>query len=225
MNKTVELLNHWAEFEGKNPKASLEDFCSAYLLQNREQSNNSKLFGGQMIPPSPDLVLLKLMGRIMKISSVYMDSAMKDTGAKRLEEFYFLNYIFQMKDPRKTEVIYCNIQELSTGLAILDDLIKMGYVKEKEDVQDKRSKRLSITPKGEKVLFACYEQFAKVGNILLQDIPVDDIQLCIKLLQPIDDKFSTLWQKDKGKPFEDICKNFPGNMCKLMQAVFKKKGK
>ena len=112
MNKTVELVNEWAEFSSKSPKADLADFCSHYLIRHREKANKTKLFGGQMVPPRSDLSLLKLMGRIMKMSMVYMDSAMKDTGAKRFEEFYFLNYIFQMKEPRKTEVIYCNIQEL-----------------------------------------------------------------------------------------------------------------
>ena len=206
MNKTVELVNEWAAFEQKHPKNSVEDFCRYYLINNREKENKKKLFEGNVTPPRTDLVMLKLMGRIIKMFEVYVDDAIKGIGIKKPEEFYFLNYIFQMKNPKKTEVIYADVCELSTGLAILEQLKRSDFIKEKDDTEDKRSKRLSTTAKGEKVLYACYDRFGKVGEMMFGDMADEDRQLCIQLLQGVDNKHINLWQQYKGKPFDETYK-------------------
>lgn len=203
MNQTVELVNAWAAFEARHPEAGIEDFCRFYLISEREKSNREQLFNGIGVPPRPDLVLSKLMGRIMRMFSVYADDAVKAAGLKRADEFYFLSYIEQTKNPRKTEVIYSGIVELSTGLSILEQLKKSGYTEEKDDTEDKRSKRVSVTPAGRTVLHECYVKFHQVGEILFGEMATEDMQLCTQLIQPVDSRHSALWQQHKGKSFQE----------------------
>lgn len=40
--------------------------------------------------------------------------------------------------------------------------------------------------------------------MLMNDLTADDKELCIQLLKNIEIKFSALWQKHKGKEFDDI---------------------
>ena len=54
------------------------------------------------------------------------------------------------KNPKKTEVIYANLFELSSGTDMLNRMKKRGLIKEYDDQVDKRSKRIELTPKGEK---------------------------------------------------------------------------
>lgn len=210
MNKTVALVNEWAEYEIKHPDASLEDFCRYYLISKREQRQDHPLFDGLKSPPRPDLTLSKLMGRIMSIFDVYAQEAVRSVGLKRPGDFYFLGYIAQMENPRKTEVIYNNICELSTGLAILESLKTQGYIEEHEDPDDKRSKRIRITDSGTQLLFQCYDRFGKIGEMMFGDIAPEDLELCVQLIRSVDARHMALWQFYKGKPFSEIYSGITG---------------
>jgi len=46
MNKTVELVNIWAEFEKKHPDGDIKDFCRYHLIHQREIEGKGPLVGG-----------------------------------------------------------------------------------------------------------------------------------------------------------------------------------
>jgi DNA-binding MarR family transcriptional regulator len=203
MNKTVELVNRYAEFEESYPDAGIGDFCRHYIASQRNKESLGNLFDGE-IPPRADIILTKLMDRIARIHMIYIQIAMKGMKIRHFEEFSLLSAIANLKNPRKTEVIYHTINELSTGLNLLAVMKKRGYINEQDDSEDKRSKRLSLTSKGKKILEGCYERFSKIPELLFKGINNEDIQLCIQLLKNVDLKFSKKWQHDKGRSLEDI---------------------
>jgi hypothetical protein len=89
MNKTVELVNTWADFEKKHPDGDIKDFCRYQLIHQREIENNDPLVGG-VIPENVDGLLLKIMGRISRMNMVYAYTAFAGTGVDQLEEFGIL---------------------------------------------------------------------------------------------------------------------------------------
>ncbi len=206
MNKTVELVNSWADFEAGHPDSGIKDFCRYYLASGRNKETPDNLFDGEM-PPRADIVLAKLMDRISRIHMIYIQIAMKGMKIQHFEEFNLLSAIANLKTPRKTEVIFHTINELSTGLHLLAGMKKRGYILEKDDPEDKRSKRLSLTPKGKKILEGCYERFSKIPELLFKDLNHEDIRLCIQLLKNIDLKFSGRWQHDRVRSLEEIRKS------------------
>jgi DNA-binding MarR family transcriptional regulator len=206
MNNTVKLVNSYAAFEESHPDSGIEDFCRFYLASRRKKETADNLFGGEM-PPRADIILAKLIDRISRIHMIYIQIAMNGMKIQHFEEFSLLSAIAHLKTPRKTEVIYHTINELSTGLNLLAGMKKLGYINERDDPDDKRSKRLSLTPKGKKILQGCYERFSKIPELLFKDLNHEDIQLCIQLLKNIDLKFSKLWQNDKGRSLEEISKS------------------
>lgn len=208
MNKTVELVNEWAAFEEMHPNDSIEDFCRHYLVSKREKSNTQFLEG--IVPQKKSSLLTKLLVKIVRMHNVYLDMATKEIGIKQAEEFYFLSIIKNLQSPKKTEVIYHTVNELSNGLNILTSLIKQGYIKEQNDKEDKRSKRVSITPKGEKILKQCYVKIHQVSEFMFYEMSDDDISLCIQLLKNVELKFSGLWLQHKGKSFDEVYKNVTG---------------
>src|ERR1700676_787986 len=196
MNKTVELVNGYAEFEDSHPESSIEDFCRYFLASKRNKETLGNLFDGEM-PPRADIIITKLVDRIARIHMIYIQIAMKGMKIHHFEEFSLLSAIANLKTPRKTEVIYHTINELSTGLNLLAGMKKRGYINERDDPEDKRSKRLNLTPKGKKILEGCYERFSKIPELLFKDMKEEDIRLCIQLLKNVDIKFSKSWQHDK----------------------------
>jgi len=203
MNKTVELVNEWASFEQRHPDADIGDFCRHYLISQREKDRKMPLEGGD-IPWHPNGLLLKMMGRINKLNLIFAAKALEGTGIDQLEEFGMLLTVRRLKTPRKTEIIYANIFELSSGTDMLNRLREKGFIKEYADKEDRRSKRVSLTPAGEKTISLCAERMQKCAGMMLADMNEEDIKLCTQLLKNVEIKFAALWQQHKSDSFEEI---------------------
>jgi hypothetical protein len=205
MKKTVELVNLWGDFEEKHPNAAIEDFCRYYLTISREKDNTRELFNGDK-PDNIPSTLGKLIVWLSRLATNYNVLALSEINIKHFEEFLLLNSVKILKEPKKTEAIYYNMIELSTGLNFLTSLKERGYITEYDDKLDKRSKRLKLTKNGEATLKKCYNQLHKVSGILLGDMSDEDIQLCILLLGGIEDKFSSAWLRHRSMAFGEILK-------------------
>jgi DNA-binding MarR family transcriptional regulator len=203
MNKTVKLVNEWGDFEAKHPNANIDDFCRHYLASHQQHKIEGPLTGG-VIPPTSEGLLLKMIGRIHKLNMSYANSALEGTGLNQVEEFGMLLTIQQEKNPRKTDIIYANLFELSSGTDMLNRLKKRNLIKEYDDEDDKRSKRIELTPAGEKAIELATMRMRKVAGMMTNDLSQDDKQLCIQLLKNIEIKFSGFWQLHKGRPFDEV---------------------
>lgn len=198
MNKTVELVNLWAKYEEENPKAEISQFCQAYLV-NQEQKNRKVAFWESPIPPDSASLLTKLIGRIARLHNLYALAAFKDCGISSFDEFLYLNSIANTSNSKKTDVIWANFNELSSGLLILDRLKKAKLIVEQGDELDKRAKRLEITKEGASVLQACYQQLNEVNEMCLGGLAEEQVKLCIQVLQPVEASLARQWLKDKKK--------------------------
>ena len=89
MNKTVELVKLWGVFEAKHPAGSIDDFFRYQLVSQRENVDNGKLVGG-LLPSNTAGLLLKIIGRISRLHSMYSNMALEETGLNQIEEFSIL---------------------------------------------------------------------------------------------------------------------------------------
>jgi DNA-binding MarR family transcriptional regulator len=211
MNKTVTLVNEWGRFEQRHPDGNLEDFCRYYLAQHRERPEKGVLVGG-VVPPINDGLLLKIIGRINKLNMAYSNKALEGTELNQIEEFGLLLTIKQDGNPKKTEVIYANLFELSSGTDMLNRMKKRGLLREVNDKEDKRSKRLELTAKGERTTEQCFGRIRKNAKMLVSGLNEEDKELCIQLLKGIEIKFSAMWPQHKNKDFDEIYKEVVGEV-------------
>ncbi len=188
-------------FEAKYPNGSIEDFFRYQLVSTREDIDNGKLVGG-LVPANTPALLLKIIGRISRLHSMYSNMALEDTGLNQIEEFSILVTIDAYKSPRKTEVIYDNLMELSSGTDMVNRLVKRGYVTEHADKEDKRAKRLHLTPAGSKVLSKSRVRILQLVEMMTFDMHAEDQKICIQLLKDTEIKFSGRWQMDKISTFD-----------------------
>ncbi len=205
MNKAVELITEWGNFDVQHPESTLEDFCRYYLINKSEKENKAR-HSAKWPAVTIDFALMRMINRIVKLHSIYATSAMEGTGINTSEEFSLMNAIYSMGEPRKTEAIYAALFELSTGTDMLSRFKKIGYIVEYDDTEDRRSKRLRITPKGLKALAVCKKRMVQLAEMEFFDLSEDEKKICIQLLNNVDMKFSAVWQSHKGKAFEAIYK-------------------
>lgn len=199
MNKTVELVNAWNEYEIANPNATIDDFCHSYIMEKTAiEKRKKKMFSGIM-PPDTYSKIAKMIGRISKLHSTYATLFLKECGLNSLDEFLYLSFIANKETSRKTKVIYENFNELSSGLLILERLRKKGFIVEEGDELDKRSKQLKLSSKGTTLLNKCYKQMGTLNEWFFKNISKEDLDLCLHLLSGVESDFSSRWLEDKGK--------------------------
>jgi DNA-binding MarR family transcriptional regulator len=203
MNKAVQLMNEWGDFDKQYPDADIEEFCRHYLIKKREAENPHEKPDGPQ-PPQQENVLLKLLGGISCIGQVYARELLSDLPGIQPKDFYYLVTIWHAVDSRKTEIINCQLSELSTGMDILNHLKEMDLIEERVDPSDRRAKLISITEKGKKVLYQCFRRMSKVGAILFDEVAEEDRKLCIQLLKKVEAKHGKLALEVKNKGIREV---------------------
>jgi DNA-binding MarR family transcriptional regulator len=203
MNKAVQLVNEWADFDEQYPDANIEEFCRYYLIKKREAGNQHEGPQGPQ-PPQQENMLLKLLGGISCIGQVYAQELLSDLPEIQPKDFYYLVNIWHAGNSRKTEIINRQLSELSTGIDILNHLKSLGLIEERVDPSDRRAKLISITEKGEKVLYQCFRRMSRVGAILFDEVAEEDRKLCIQLLKKVVVKHSKLALEVKNKGIKEV---------------------
>jgi DNA-binding MarR family transcriptional regulator len=208
VNKTVELVKLWGDYESQHPDCTIDDFFRHQLsLAAKEE----KLAVPEwQLHPDINGKLMILIRRIGKYHIVYSNKALEGTGLDQIEEFGILVTIFNQVNPIKSEAIYNNIMELSSGTNMLNRMKKRGLINEHSDKEDKRIKRLKLTTKGEESLGKAKVRVLQVAKMMVSVLSDEDKQLCLHLLSPVSERFAGTFPKHKNKAFDEILKEIMG---------------
>lgn len=196
MNKTVEIVQEWVDFEAKNPAGTLKDFCRNFLSETGKNKSMTEDLSGSA-DCQLTYSLTKTINRLSKLWMYFTLHAMKPMGLSSFDEFVFLYTTDYVKSIRKKDLIYMHFIEISSGLLVIDRLIKKGFLEEKTNDQDKRSKQVWLTTKGKDTLKACDVVLSKVAERLYGEMPEKEMQLCIQYLAPIENSIAQKWHQIK----------------------------
>jgi DNA-binding MarR family transcriptional regulator len=199
MNKTFEVVKEWAAFEEKHPNGSIEDFCRDYII--RQHSHQKEQLQQDMLwDVSCDMqyALSKSINRLARLWNHFALAALKEQGLTSFDEFAFLYTVDKVPHIRKKDLTYMHFIEISSGLLVMERLLKKGLLTEETDTSDKRSKRLSITPKGKEALIAFRQTVDAVAAELYGGMPEADMALAVQLLTPLEERISEKWHQLKN---------------------------
>lgn len=199
MNKTYEVVQAWAEFEEQYPNGNIEDFCRHFLTH--QKSKHEKPDEELCNDCNRHFDLSRTINQLSRLWMYFTQIAIRPFNVSNFDEFVFLYTVDAIKDIKKKDLIYLHFIEISSGLLIIDRLIKKGMLKEAVDKNDKRSKLLSITKKGKKALNESRSAIDKVAQDMYQSMPEDDMLLCIQLLSPAQKVNAQKWHQLKGFEF------------------------
>jgi DNA-binding MarR family transcriptional regulator len=202
MNKTVELVALWGDYEARHPDCTIEDFFRHQLsIPAKEEKQTVPSW---QLHPGINGKLMILIRRIAKYHMVYSNKALEGTELDQIEEFGILVTIYNEVNPIKSEAIYNNIIELSSGTNMLNRLKKRGLIAEHDDIDDKRVKRLKLTDKGLETLDKAKIRVSEVARMMVNELSEEDKQLCVQLLGPVSKKFDGTFQRFRNRAFADI---------------------
>jgi DNA-binding MarR family transcriptional regulator len=206
MNKTVELVTAWAQFEEQHAGSTIPDFCRYYLATHATDSPGpqKKQLAGGVIPAASSSLLMKIMARLVNVFTLYHRAAMDKVGLPFTDGYFYLHGLKNLGEVKKTDLINYLLAEYTTGMTYIDRLLEAGLVAERAGESDKRTKLIRLTGKGEELLIRCYKYAGKPGEMIFAGLPEEDIKLCIQLLAEIEIQHSAYVTRNKGKDFEEM---------------------
>lgn len=113
------------------------------------------------------------------------------------EDFTYLYTLMDVESMTKIKLIEKNVHEKPTGLEVIKRLLKHGLVGERNDDNDKRSKRVFLTDKGKALFFATIEQMNKVALIVAGNLTQDEKKQLHTLLRKLEDFHKPIYLSHK----------------------------
>jgi MarR family transcriptional regulator, lower aerobic nicotinate degradation pathway regulator len=199
MKNIVELVTTYADFASSSPNMTVEDFCVRYLAEKVAPPTHESDERG--IPT--DGQLAGLIGKMNSFASLYCKKALENVGLKNIDDWVYLISLHEMGNPKKSELIYEMVSEFPSGIDIIKRLVNAHLVEETPDEEDKRSKRLKITPKGEEVLFRSFPYMDMVGKMAFSTMSSSEKIMITNVLKRLDNFHSDRYKNVRTASFED----------------------
>jgi DNA-binding MarR family transcriptional regulator len=191
-----QLLNLVEDFESENTdrELCLSEF-SGYLINHLTQSNSESAadvrFGNneddsQQLAYQIDNTIGRLFIYMSRYAKSYIKKTLDGTPLQSPEDFTCLAILFTHDSLSKGELISRNIQEKTSGTEVIRRLIQAGLASQLDDVNDKRSKRISITDPGKQLLYRVFEDMNDVGKMVSGNLSLTEKLNLQYLLQKLD---------------------------------------
>ena len=193
------MLNLIEEFEEENTekKASLQDFAGFFMNQldntdytrfNRDYDNRfgKDEYEAQKVATQIDNSIGRLVIYMSRYAKFYIKKALDNTLLQTAEDFTCLAILLTHNNLLKGELIGRNIQEKTSGTEVIRRLLAAGLATQDDDIADKRSKRISITQKGEELMYSVFADMSNVGRIVTGDLTMQEKLTLRYLLQKLE---------------------------------------
>lgn len=134
---------------------------------------------------SAESVISTLIVHMNRFAKSYSKAAIWESDFSTQEEFIYLITLRSFGEMTKMELIRRNIHEKPAGMAIINRLIKQGWIGQQDSEQDRRSKVLYITENG---LSALDRQMGKIRHatqIVSGDLTYNEKITLISLLDKL----------------------------------------
>lgn len=206
MDNMVELITHYRAYARENIGCSVEEFCAAYLEthSHKHQSAASDQEEPRQMNQIVSMQLGRLFGKLWRYVSIYSKKAFEHQDLRNFDEWLYLKVTMMMGNPRKSDVIQQLLSEFPTGIEIINRLVHNGYMTEMPDAQDKRSKRLQVTDKGQTVAQQADIAVFSMVTIVFDYLSDSEKQSLQRILQKLETFHDGHYIHTKSMDFEGL---------------------
>lgn len=193
-HQLLSLLEQF-EKESNGRELLLSDF-TGFLVNHLEHSNATSTssdirFGkneaeSQELAYQIDNAIGRLFVYMSRYAKSYIKKTLEGTPLQSPEDFTALAILLTHDSLGKGELISKNIQEKTSGTEVIRRLLAAGLVKQWDDLTDKRSKRISITPSGKDLLYQVFDDMNYVGKMVTGNLSYSEKLKLHFLLQKLE---------------------------------------
>lgn len=191
------------ETEQNSTNISMEDFVGFLNKKYLE-----RILTPQLVEVPAKNNIGQLVAFMYRYAKGYIKKALEESTILTLDDFGYLAAVWQYGNLTKTQVIEKNIHEKNTGMEIIKRLINHQLLEQYDDEQDKRSKRLKITPLGQAEFFKSIDGMQKVSKIISGKLSdVERLQL-FYLLNKLHDFHNPIFLNEKETSVDKLLEKY-----------------
>jgi DNA-binding MarR family transcriptional regulator len=142
--------------------------------------------------------------RMYRFASLYTKKAFQDLDLGSVHEFGVLACIEGAGTLSKTEVIHFNLLEKTTGTELMKRFVKIGFIEEFGDENDKRSKRVRITERGREEFYKAISRLQDVSKIVVGNLEDPQKQDIADAFDTLNDFHSTIYFDQSDSSLAEI---------------------
>ncbi|WP_288438221.1 MarR family transcriptional regulator [uncultured Chryseobacterium sp.] len=206
----IELLHQVKEFENSDAcksNSTVDDFRVWMNDKKYSEESPTKLFKNEKHQVSfTENEICKQVLLLGRYSKLLIRKGLGDFPELANEEF---TYLYRLKDEpflTKIQLIEKNGHEKQTGTQIIKRLLEAGFLEEENDLDDKRSKRLNLTKKGEEIFHASVSDVNLTSKILSGKLDKDEKNELLRILKKLNEFHSHIYAYYKSADINMIVK-------------------
>ena len=194
-NLLKELLPYIEKYESRERPQVLTPIADFSAWLQNEMTRDVKIKDTRAGNQSPENTLRsedirttisKMVYMMYRYARFYTKKAMVNSEINSLDDFALLVALRTYKSIAKGELIKMFVLEKTTGIEIVNRLIRNGLAQQADSKSDKRSKEIAITEKGKKELNIIFSEMAKTSEIVTGSLEDKEQLELIRLLTKLD---------------------------------------
>ncbi|GAA4821951.1 MarR family transcriptional regulator [Algivirga pacifica] len=200
----IKLIKHWKAFKEEGGK----DFAQFGSFLKQESKPKTPQH-----PMGEDMMLNVRLGILFiyleRYKNKLIKKVMQTLPLRTIEEFLLLMYLEQTTSPRKSDFTQSKFMKASSmeKTAIFEMIKRLqadGFISEVEDPEDKRSKRIQLTPAGTGMLHQSRAAFMPVTQLLFANMSVEDKKLLLEKFHYLSGFHEHIWEEDADMSAEEL---------------------
>lgn len=181
--------------DGNYYETSIEGFKN-WISANNSSMNNEPDWEGKENGRSAESVINTLIVHMNRYAKSYSKSAISGSDFSTQEDFIYLINLKAFGEMSKMDLIKKNVHEKPVGMQIINRLINLGWIEQRNSKIDKRSKVISVTPNGLTALENQMDKIRQATTIVTGNLSHNEKMELIRLLNKLDDFHQPIYDKN-----------------------------
>lgn len=180
-----------------------------YLAHNQSVTND---FHNREGRESPDTLIGILVTFVYRYARAYSKKGLENSPLLTFDDFTYLATLLENQPMTKIELIERNIHEKTTGTEIIRRLLVNNLIAQADNPDDRRSKRLTVTPDGLALLGRMWPVMGQVSVLVGGSLTVDEKMQLVYLLEKLHAFHNPIYLQQRGTSLPDLLQtNLPPN--------------
>ncbi len=195
-----QLVSLVEEFEGHHDPSTLNlTTFTGWLsgkLTDTSDKNEYRITGYGMEPE-----LAAHIGRLSRYANNYIKITLEELPFATDMEFTFTAILDKVGKTGKTDLIRMMAYDKSSGMSVINRLMKKGFVEEFPNPEDKRGKLIRLTDKGRAAAQKGYEKVPIAAKMVTKNLSTVEKQQLLYLLKKLDNFHYPIYLNEQERMF------------------------
>jgi DNA-binding MarR family transcriptional regulator len=213
-NLIKEVLDLVQQFEIENKEtnsfqSSVDGFKNWISSKNKDHSIEANWVGKEY-GRTADSIINTLIVHLNRYAKSYSKSAIFGSDFSTQEDFIYLINLKSFGEMSKIDLIKKNVHEKPVGMQIINRLIALKWIEQRNSKTDKRSKVISISEKGLTALEKQMDKIRQATSIVTGNLSQNEKMELIRLLNKLDEFHQPIYDKniETENLLDEVLKNF-----------------